>query len=60
MESVGGLANILDCRVSSLPMKYLSLLLGAPFKAKSIWDDIIKKMERRLAGGSGTLSVKGW
>jgi len=29
--------------ISSLPMKYLGLPLGASFKAKSIWDDIIEK-----------------
>jgi hypothetical protein len=48
--NVEGLASILGCRVSSLPMKYLGLPLGASFKAKSIWDDIIEKVERRLAG----------
>jgi hypothetical protein len=47
---VEGLANIVGCRVSSLPLKYLGLSLGALFKAKSIWDDIIEKIERRLAG----------
>jgi hypothetical protein len=40
--------SILGCRVSSLPMKYLGLPLGALFKAKTIWDDIIEKVERRL------------
>jgi hypothetical protein len=50
VEDVGGLACILGCRVSSLPMKYLDLPLGASYKAKSIWDDIIEKMEQSLAG----------
>jgi len=31
-------------------MKYLGLTLGASYKAISIWNDIIKKMERWLAG----------
>lgn len=31
-------------------MKYLGLPLGAKFKEKTIWNSIIKKMERRLAG----------
>jgi len=48
--NVKGLASILGCRVSSLPIKYLGLLLGASFKGKSIWDDIIEKVERCLAG----------
>ena len=33
----------------SLPMKYLGLLLRASFKAKSILDDIIEKIEHLLA-----------
>jgi hypothetical protein len=42
---VGGLAHILGCRLSSLPMKYLGLPLGASYKATSIWNGIIEKME---------------
>jgi hypothetical protein len=49
VNNVDGLANILGCGVSSLPLKYLGLLLGAPFKAKSIWDGVIEKIE--LFGG---------
>jgi hypothetical protein len=47
---VEGLAHILGCRVLSLPMKYLGLPLGASYKATSIWNDIIVKMECWLAG----------
>jgi hypothetical protein len=50
MPNMIGLAHILSCRVSSLLMKYLGLLLSALFKAKSIWDYIIEKMEGKLAG----------
>ena len=32
-------------------MKYLGLPLGAHFKASNIWNGIIEKMEKRLAGG---------
>jgi hypothetical protein len=49
VNNVDGLASILGCRVSSLPLKYLSLPLGASFKAKSIWDGVIEKIERCLA-----------
>ena len=31
-------------------MKYLGLPLGAKFKDKTIWNPILEKMERRLAG----------
>jgi hypothetical protein len=43
------LAGILGSGVSSLPLKYLGLPLGAHFKAKSIWDDVVGKIERRMA-----------
>ena len=37
--------------MSSLPIKYLGLLLEeASYKAKSIWDGIIEKIECRLTG----------
>jgi hypothetical protein len=48
VANVDGLASILGYRISSLPMKYLGLPLRA-FKAKSIWNSIIEKMECRLA-----------
>ncbi len=44
------LAQILGCQTASLPMKYLGLPLGASFNAKSIWNPIIERMEKRLAG----------
>jgi hypothetical protein len=46
---VDGLAGILGCGVSSLPLKYLGLPLGACFKAKSIWDGVVEKIEWWLA-----------
>ena len=44
------LVEMLGCRQSSLPLRYLGLLLGAKFKELSIWNPILEKMERRLAG----------
>jgi hypothetical protein len=46
IEDVEGLAQLLGCRVASLPMTYLGLLLGASYKAVSIWNGVIEKMER--------------
>ncbi|XP_042972934.1 uncharacterized protein LOC122304731 [Carya illinoinensis] len=43
------LANILGCKVYSFPMKYLGLPLGASSRAKSICDEVIEKIEHRLA-----------
>jgi hypothetical protein len=48
--NVQGLASVLGLRVSSMPMKYRVLPLRALFKTKSIWEDIIEKVERCLAG----------
>jgi hypothetical protein len=42
------LANILCCSISSLPLRYLGLPLGAPFKSKAIWDGVDEKMEKML------------
>jgi hypothetical protein len=33
---IEGLDSILGCRVASLPMKYLGLPFGAPYKASTI------------------------
>jgi hypothetical protein len=55
---VDELAGILGCGVSS-PLKYLDLLLGAPFKAKSYWDEVVGKIERRLASWKRLYLSKG-
>jgi len=41
VNNMDDLAGILGCAVSSLPLKYLGLPLGAPFKAKSSWDEVV-------------------
>jgi hypothetical protein len=46
----GSLARILGCRVSTLPAQCLGLLLGTSHKASHIWDGVIEKIDRRLAG----------
>ena len=47
---VEALAHVLGGWIVSLPMKYLGLSLGARYKSKEIWNPILEKMERRLAG----------
>ena len=37
------LADILGCKTTTLPMKYLGLPLGAKFKLKDIWNPIVEK-----------------
>lgn len=50
MDNTGALAHILGCKMPSHQMKYLGLPLELTSKAKSIWDNIIKKKESQLAG----------
>ena len=45
VHNLGELATILGCMVSSLPMKYLGLPLGAPRKSKAIRDGIVEKID---------------
>jgi len=59
VDNMDELAGILDCGVSSFPLKYLCLPLGASFKAKSIWDDVVGKIERRLASWKRMCLSKG-
>ena len=59
VHNVEDLALILGCKVAPLPMKYLGLPLGAPFKAKSIWNPIIKRMEKHLVGWKRLYLSKG-
>ena len=40
-------------------MKYLGLPLGAKFKDKTIWNPILEKMEKRLAGWKSLYLSKG-
>ena len=44
------LVDVLGYMQGSLPMKYLGLPLGAHFKDRSIWNPILEKVERKLAG----------
>ena len=50
VNNVHALAKILDCRVRALPMTYLGMPLGASHKFPSIWNPILEKIERKLAG----------
>ena len=48
--NIDALATILHCRVGSLPMKYLGMLLGTPYKTASVWNSILERMEKKLSG----------
>jgi len=53
------LLSVLGCKQGILPMKYLGLPLGAKFKDKTIWNPILEKMEKRLAGWKHLYLSKG-
>jgi hypothetical protein len=53
------LADILCCNIGSLPMSYLGMPLGSSYKSTAIWNPIIEKMERRLAGWQRIYLSKG-
>ena len=48
--NIDALAAILHCRVGSLPLKFLGMSLGTPYKTASIWNPILERMEKRLSG----------
>ena len=48
--NIAALAEILYCKVGSLPMSHLSMPLVASFKEKSVWNSVLEKMECRLVG----------
>lgn len=52
-------ADTLGCEVASLLMKYLGLPLGATFKARGIWEGVIERVEKRLAGWKRLYLSKG-
>jgi hypothetical protein len=49
VDVIEQLAGYLGCGISSLPMKYLGLQLGASFKLKTMWAELEELMARRLA-----------
>ena len=53
------LANILQCGVGSLLMKYLGMPLGTSFKIASLWNPILEKTEKKLSGWKRLYLSKG-
>ena len=53
------LVDMLGCKQGSLPMKYLDLPLSAKWKDRAVWNPIIEKVERRLAGWKRLYLSKG-
>ena len=49
VNDVHAMAEILGCKVGTLPMSYLGMPLGASHKSPSIWNPILENFERKLA-----------
>ena len=59
VNEVHALAEILGCRVGTLPMSYLGMPLEPSHKSPSIWNPILEKIERKLAGWKKLYLSKG-
>ena len=59
VNNLDALTNILQCRVGSLPIKYLGMPLGTSFKTASIWNPILEKKEKKLSGWKRLYLSKG-
>ena len=57
--NLDALARILCCKIGCLPMSYLGMPLGAHYKDSSIWNPIIERMEKKLAGWKQLYLSKG-
>ena len=59
VDDVHALADILECRVGTLPMSYLGMPLGGSHNSPSIWNPILEKFEQKLAGWKKLYLSKG-
>ncbi|XP_026378908.1 uncharacterized protein LOC113273390 [Papaver somniferum] len=48
-DMVKDLAMELGCKVEKLPFKYLGLPVGATARNATVWEEVIQRMERKLA-----------
>ena len=59
MSNIQSLANILQCRVASLPMIYMGMPLGSLYKTAAIWNPILERLEKKLSGWKRLYLSKG-
>ena len=59
VSNIQTLADILQCKVGSLPMIYLGMSLGTLYKTTSIWNPILERMEKKLSGWKRLYLSKG-
>nr|XP_016498719.1 PREDICTED: uncharacterized protein LOC107817408 [Nicotiana tabacum] len=59
MDQLTYLKQVLQCKVGFLPTTYLGLPLGASHKDTTIWNSVIERVEKRLAGWQKRYLSKG-
>ena len=59
VNNVHAFAEILGCRVGTLPTSCLGMPLGTSHKSSSIWNPILEKIKRKLAGWKELYLSKG-
>ena len=59
VSNIQTLANILQCRVGSLPMIFLGTPFGTLYKTASIWNLILKMMEKKFSSWKRLYLSKG-
>uniref|UniRef100_A0A2N9EQD7 Reverse transcriptase domain-containing protein n=1 Tax=Fagus sylvatica TaxID=28930 RepID=A0A2N9EQD7_FAGSY len=59
VDGLDDLADLLHCRIGCLPLLYLGMPLGASYKSVDVWNTILEKIERRLAGWKKLYLSKG-
>ena len=52
-------AQFFSSGVDCIPSTYLGLPLGASYKCKTMWEPVVEKLQRRLAGWKSKLLSKG-
>nr|XP_033509261.1 DExH-box ATP-dependent RNA helicase DExH10-like [Nicotiana tomentosiformis] len=59
VTNIDALSGVLRCKVGSLPTTYLGLPLGASYKDTTVWNPVIERVEKRLAGWQKRYLSKG-
>ena len=59
VPNVNALAHFFGCRVDYLPSTYLGLPLGASYKRKVVWDPVVERFHKRLAGWKAKFLSRG-
>nr|XP_033516407.1 uncharacterized protein LOC117280772 [Nicotiana tomentosiformis] len=59
VANIDALSHVLRCKVGSLPTTYLGIPLGASHKDTIVWNQMIERVEKRLAGWQKRYLSKG-